>query len=498
MSISDMHRAEIRRLFFGEHWKVGTIANHLGIHDDTVRRTIDTNSFSTPGRPRPSMLDPYIEFVEDTLKQYPKLTATRLHDMLRPRGFQGSAAQLRSRIRKLNLRPKPRSEAFFRLKVFPGEQAQVDWGYFGQIRVGTTMRKLWFFVIVLSWSRAFDVYFSLDQSTPAVLRGHLAGFAHFGGVPRRILYDNMKTVVIERVGDAIRFHPRLLELSGHYLFGAYPCAPRRGNEKGRVERRIKDLRHSFMAGRTFVNLDDLRQQFIRWRNDIAYQRKCPDNLDITVAEALVQERHNLLPMPEHALCCDDVRAAIPRKQPYVIYDTNRYSVPHKLVGEPLTLSVSDTTVRVLHEDAEVARHQRSWDRHQVVEEREHLAALAEYKRKARALHGRSRLIAEVPAAAPMFDQLALRDEPLGPQTARLLKLLDQYGADELAKAITEAVARDTPRAASVARILDQKRRSSGLPPVLPPTKVPGRPELDDLHIRNHNLEDYDELADDES
>jgi len=493
-----MHRAEIRRLFFGEHWKIGAIANHLGVHHDTVRRAVDTDQFSSAGKPRPSMLDPYIDFVGDTLKQYPKLTATRLHDMLRTRGFQGSAAQVRRRIRQLNLRPKPRSEAFFRLKVFPGEQAQVDWGYFGQIRVGQTTRKLWFFVIVLSWSRAFEVYFSLDQSTPAVLRGHLAGFDHFGGVPRRILYDNMKTVVIERVGDAIRFHPRLLELSGHYLFGAYPCAPRRGNEKGRVERRIKDLRHGFMAGRTFVDLDDLREQFVRWRRDIAYARKCPANPDITVAEALAQERANLLALPEHPLCCDDVRTAVPRKQPYVIYDTNRYSVPHKLVGEALTLSVSDTTVRVLHEDSEVARHQRSWDRHQVIEDHKHLTALADYKRKARALHGRSRLIAEVPAAEPMFAQLALRDEPLGPQTARLLKLLDQYGADDLAKAITEAVARNTPRAASVARILDQQRRRSGQPPAIESMKALARPELDDIRIHNHNLEDYDELTDGQS
>jgi len=498
MTISDMHRAEIKRLFFGEHWKIGTIANHLGIHGDTVRRVIDTNRFSTPGKPRPSMLDPYMDFVRETLKQYPKLTATRLHDMLQPRGYRGSAAQLRSRIRKLNLRPKPRSEAFFRLKTFPGEQAQVDWGYFGQIRVGTAVRKLWFFVIVLSWSRAFDVYFSLDQSAPAVLRGHLAGFDHFGGVPRRILYDNMKTVVIERVGDAIRFHPRLLELSGHYLFGAYPCAPRRGNEKGRVERRIKDLRHGFMAGRTFVDLDDLRAQFVRWRDDVAYQRKCPADPDLTVAEAMSKERDSLLALPEHPLSCDDIRAVVARKQPYVIYDTNRYSVPHKLVGEMLTVLVSDLTVRVVHDDVEVARHARSWDRHQDIEQPEHLAALAEYKRKAAALHGRSRLVAEVPAAQPMFEQLALRDEPLGPQTGRLLRLLDQYGAEELGKAITEAVARDTPRAASVARILDQKRRSAGQPPAIGLGRVSSRPGINDLRIQNHNLEDYDELANNES
>lgn len=494
MSISDWHRAEIRRLFFGEHWRIGTIANHLGLHRDTVGDVVDVNSFTRPGRPRPSALDPYVEFMRETLQQYPKLTGTRLTDMLRARGYTGSAVQVRRRIRRDGLRPRPRSEAFFIRKLLPGEEAQVDWGYFGQIRVGRAVRKLWLLVIVLSWSRAFEVYFSLDQTVSAVLRGHLAAFSHFGGQARRCLYDNMKTVVIERVGDAVRFHPRLLELSGHYLFAPYPCAPGRGNEKGRVENKIKYLRSSFMAARQFVDLDDLRAQFIDWRREVAYRRKCPADPNLTVAEALEHERKYLLPLPEHPLDCDHVSTTVARKQPYVRHDTNRYSVPHELVGEPLTLSISDTTVRVLHNGKEVARHRRCWDRHQLIERPEHLAGLAATKRKARALQGRSRLLAEVPAAEPMLHELALRDEPMAPQTTRLLQLLDTHGADALADAITEAVARGTPRAASVARLLDQRRRAAGRPPAIGPLRLTDHP---DLHhrIRNHDLGDYDDLAD---
>ena len=493
MSISDWHRAEIRRLFFGEHWKVAAIAAHLGLHDDTIKRVINIDSFSPPGRPRPSALDPYVEFIRDTLLQYPKLTATRLHAMLVLRGSKVSAIQVRRRIIKDRLRPKPRSEAFFHLKTLPGEQAQVDWGYFGQIRVGKALRKLWFFVIVLSWSRAFNVYFSLDQTAAAVLRGHVKGFRYFGGASRNVLYDNMKTVVIERVGDAIRFHPRLLELSGHYLFAPYPCAPRRGNEKGRVEIRIKDLRRSFFAARQFVDLPDLERQFIQWRDEVAYQRPCPEDRELTVGQALEKERPSLLPLPQHDIDCDDVRATVARKQPYVVYDTNRYSIPHGLVGEPLTLSVGEKTVRVLDKDREVARHSRCWDRHQWLDQPEHLAKLADYKRKARALHGRSRLLAAVPTAAPMFEELALRDEPLGPQTSQLLELLDRYGAEALGPAIEEAVTRGTPRAASVARLLDQQRRAAGNPPTAGPIRFEHRPDLEQLQTDNHNLEDYDDL-----
>ena len=111
MSITDWHKAEIRRLFFGEHWKIGAIASLLGLHDDSVRRVVDTDSFRRTGTPRASALDPYVPFMQDTLQAYPRLTATRLHEMLRARGCTVSAIQVRRRIRKDRLRPKPRSDA---------------------------------------------------------------------------------------------------------------------------------------------------------------------------------------------------------------------------------------------------------------------------------------------------------------------------------------------------------------------------------------------------
>jgi transposase len=494
MAIGPQLTAEIRRLFFGEHHKVGEIARLLGVSDDAVRRAVDTERFVRPGRVRPSELDPYLEFCRQTLQRYPKLKVSRLHDMLRQRGYRGSVVQLRRRVRQCELRPRPQREAFFALRTLPGEQAQVDWGYFGQIRVGSTLRKLWLFVVVLSWSRAVHVSMFLDQSVGSVLRGHLEAFAYFGGVPRQILYDNMKTVVVERVGDAIRFHDRLLELSGHYLFAAVPCAPGRGNEKGRVEARIKDLRHSFMAGRQFVDLDDLRRQFEQWRQDVQQQRRCPEQQELTVGEALVHERKRLQPLPENALGCDDTRPTTVGKQPYVILDTNHYSVPHELVGEQVLVVSSERHVRVLHDGVEVAQHSRSYDRHQHVDLPEHLAALAEHKRKARSLHGRSLLLAQLPQAEALLMALAERNEPLGPQTTKLLELVQIYGTEAVADAVAEALNRGTPRAASVAWLLQQRERAAGNPPAIGPLRLSRRPELQQMRVTNHKLEDYDDLT----
>lgn len=493
--ISEEQRGQIRRLFYAEHWRVGTIATQLGLHPDTVARAIGTERFNGTSKraSRQSLVDPYLDFIKETLEQYPTLTGTRIHEMLVDRGFTGSVVQLRRRIRDLDLRPKPKAEAFFKLKTLPGEQGQVDWGYYGPVRVGNTERKLWFFVMVLSWSRAHHVVFSFEQNAAAVARAHVACFEALGGVPRTILYDNMKTVVLDRVGDAICFHPRFLELASHYLFSAYPCNPRRGNEKGRVESRIKDLRQSFFAGRRFANRKDMREQWEAWRDKVAYQRRCPAEPTITVSEALENERPRLLPLPEHRFETDDVRATTVPKQPYVRYDANQYSVPHSLVGEAVTLAVNDTTVRVLHKQQEVARHRRSWARDDVVEDQAHLDGLAASKARARPLLGRQRLLVELPEAEPLFQALALRQEPLGPQTVALKQLLSRYDRDQVANAIAVALERGTPRAASVAHLLEQEERAQRRTPAAP-IRVSERDDIQNLSISHHDLADYDDYS----
>jgi len=231
--ISPELRAEIRRLFYAEHWKAGTIAQSLGVHADAVRLAIEVERLgSRTARVRPSRLDPYLPFIRETLERYSRLRATRLYEMLRGRGYDGSVVGLRRLVAKI--RPTRPEAAYLRLSVLPGEQAQADWGCFGTIGTGKSKRPLSCFVMVLSWSRAIHALFTLDQTLESFLRGHLEAFGFFKGVPRTVLYDNLKSAVLERRGDAIRFHPRLLELCGHYHYAPRPCAPARGNEKGQA------------------------------------------------------------------------------------------------------------------------------------------------------------------------------------------------------------------------------------------------------------------------
>jgi hypothetical protein len=287
--------------------------------------------------------------------------------------------------------------------------------------------------------------------------------------------------------------PRLLELAGHCHFSPRPCRPGRGNEKGRVERRIRDLRTSFFAGRRFTDLDDLRRQFLRWQAEIAYARPCPADAELTVEQAWQREQPLLLPLPEHDIDTDDVRPTVARKQPYVIYDTNRYSIPHDRVGTPLTIAASDQQIRVLQGSEVVAVHPRCWDRRQVIEQPAHLERLLQAKRTGRAAAGRSRLLDVVPEAEALYVELVTRGEPLGPNTAHLLRLLDRHGPQALREAVAEALRRGTPRAASVEHVLGLLERSRGQRPTLP-LHLTQRPDLSNLKTRNHRLEDYDAIG----
>jgi len=492
MTIDEDLRAKIRRLHYAEHWPVGTIAAQLDVHHDTVRRAVGLLTLDG-ARTRPSKLDRYVSFIEATLEQYPRLRATRIAEMLRVRGYVGSDVQVRRVVRQL--RPASTQEAFLRVSTLPGEQAQVDWGSFGTLQVGHAKRALSCFVIVLGYSRRLWARFFLEQQLDSFIRGHAEAFAAFGGAPRVVLYDNLKSVVIERSGDHVRFHPRVLELAGQYHFEPRPCAPYRANEKGKVERAIRYLRESFFAARRFTDVDDLNAQLWRWLADVADQRTCPgDPARRSVRECFAEEQPLLVPLPEHAETWSTPREVIARKTPYVRFDLNLYSVPPELLGQRLTLLASPDEVRITRGSTVVARHRRSWDRGQVLEDHAHLAALTTIKRRARESRGRDRVRARCPSADAFIASLAKRGSALGADVVRLGALLDQHGAEALERALVQALAQKARSAATVAFLLEQDRRARGRPEVLE-TTLPKSVLALDVDVEPHDLAHYDRLLD---
>lgn len=490
MTITSELEARILRLYHVERWRCGTIARQLHVHPDTVRRVLAQAGLPRHGPQRPSLIDPFLPFVLQTLEKFPSLTASRLHAMVRERGYTGSPSQFRHQV-ALH-RPRPPSEAFLRLRTLPGEQSQVDWAHMGHVQIGRARRPLMAFVMVLSYSRAIYLRFFLDARMANFLRGHVGAFEAWGGLPRVLLYDNLKSAVLERQGDAIRFHPTLLALAAHYRFEPRPVAPARGNEKGRVERAIRYVRDAFFAARRFGDLDDLNTQADHWCRHQALLRPCPEDGAISVGAALAAEQPRLLALPDTPFPTEDQLAVTAGKTPYVRFDLNDYSIPHSHVRRQLEVRATLDRVRVLDGATVIASHVRSYDRGAVLEQDEHIATLVAHKREARQHRAVSSLTRAVPLCQELLVQAAQRGDAIGAISTTLLDLLAHYGAAELTAAVGEALAAGVPHPNAVRLALERRRAARGSPPPVA-LILPEHVRRRDAPVLPHRLDSYDQL-----
>ncbi|KYF94651.1 hypothetical protein BE20_05960 [Sorangium cellulosum] len=426
--IAKEKEAEVLRLYHGEKWPVGTIAGQLGLHHTTVQRVLGQAGVD------PKVVAPrFVPFIIEQLVKYPLLRSSRLFVMLK---------EVICR-----LRPKKPAEAFQRLRTLPGEQAQVD-----------------------CYSRRIFLRFFPGASMPFFVRGHVEAFADFGGVPRVLLYDNLKSAVVERHGDAIRFHPTLLDLSAHYRFEPRPVAVR-------VERAIRYVREAFFEARTYADLGDLNRQATEWT------RQAFDD------ERSVLLRHPDIPFPAHERVEVEVG-----KTPYARFDLNDYSVPHDRTRRTLVVLADLDQVRIADGTEIVATHVRSWDRGQQLEQPEHIQRLVDEKRRAREHRGLDRLARAARSSQAFLRIVAERGDNIGSAIARLLQLLDAVGAAELEEALVEVLERDTIHVGAVRQVLDRRRSERCLPP---PVSIPvTRGQHAALVVTPHSLATYDALKKD--
>lgn len=491
MTIDTEREAKILRYFHAEKWRVGTIAAQLHIHHSVVTRVLlQAGVTKSSLLKRKSKLDSFMDFIQQTLKKFPRLRASRLYQMIYERGYRGGPDHFRHVIAEN--RPRPMAEAYLRLRTLPGEQCQVDWGHFGHVTIGRARRPVMAFVMVLSYSRKIFLRFYLNQQMTNFLRGHEAAFTAFHGTPRVCLYDNLKSAVLERQGDAIRFNPDLLEFAAHYRFEPRPVAVARGNEKGRVERAIRFIRDNFFAARTWKDIDDLNRQAEEWCDGPAASRPCPENTDQSVREVFLQEKERLLPLPEHPWPTDERCDVSVGKTPYARFDLNDYSVPHTHAHRILTLIGKPNRV-VIHDGVNIiAEHTRSYDRGQQIEKEEHIKELVERKRQARLHRGQNRLTRAVKCANDFLCKAADHQYNIGSITAQLMKLLDRYGADELEVAMQEALTAGVPHPNTVRLSLERRREEKNQPPSIP-LIVSNDPRVREQTVRMHSLSSYDQL-----
>lgn len=297
------------------------IGRQVGCSVNTVRRYLEEPEppryrRRRTDRPKLGAFEPYLrERVAAALPE--RLPAAVLAREIRELGYQGSVRQVSRFVR--TLRPVPPVEPVTRFETEPGEQMQVDWIEFRR-RAGDALSA---FVAVLGWSRAAYVEFVTDERIATLLGCHVRAFEYFGGVPRTVLYDNVRTVVLQR--DAYgrgehRYHATFLDFAGHHGFLPRLCQPYRAKTKGKVERFNHFLRYSFYvplmtrlrsSGLT-VDVATANVEVRRWLRETANIRTHAGTRRVP-AEALEQERPALqaLPPPWRG----EIAAARPRREP---------------------------------------------------------------------------------------------------------------------------------------------------------------------------------------
>lgn len=479
--------AEIQRLRRIEKAPIAQISRRLGLDRKTIRRALRTDRLPVIARAAaPSRVAPYASYIAERLAAYPHLPATVLWRELKKQGYPGGLRILQRHLHGLRDKAQP---VFLRIETPPGQQAQCDWAHCGSVRVGNALRKLSAFVMVLGYSRFIYVEFTLSQCLEDFLQCHINAFRAFGGVPSKILYDNLKQVVLARVGSDIRFNPAFMEFAGVFGFQPVPCNVARGNEKGKVENGIYFLRVSFLPGRVLA-WPDVNRDVHAWLADTANLRLHRTTRERPI-DRLEREKPFLLPLPPRPYDAAVTRAVRSSHQALVRFDGNFYSVPHRYAYKTLILKADAQRVRLLFNVEEIVSHPRAYDRGRVVDDPKHYEGILATKRKHfhNILHKR---FAELgPIADTFLAGLIAAELHPARHLQQILGLATIYGADEVLAAIQHAVACNAFGGSYVHNILLQRRAAQGLPE-LPALDIPQRPEWNDIETPDPDLSIYDE------
>jgi transposase len=485
--------ADIRRLFEVEHLTQRQIARRLGIHRYTVKRALGFTD-AAPGRaapvPRPSKLDPYKDYLARRLQEYPELSGFKLLDDIRRQGYAGGYTVLKEFV--AGIRPA-RKEVFLRLETLPGEQAQVDWANCGNIVIGNARRKLSCFVMVLSWSRMIYLEFTLSQTLGDFLSCHVNAFKFFGGIPKKILYDNLKTVVLSRVGRDIRFHNAFLDFAGCHLFEPKPCNVRRANEKGIVENNIRYVRTSLLEGYEIIDFTSLQRDAVAWRDGISNVRIHGTTHERPV-DRFVQEQALLQKLPERPYDTALSKSVQADSQAFIRLDTNRYSVPWALAYKVLILKASAHWVRIFNGQDLVAEHVRSYEKYLTFERPEHRKGLLAKRRGAHAAKLAEAFQALGEPAKQYLHGMLAAELHLPYHITKIMNLVARFGKAEVLGAIERALTFKAFGGPYIQNIIFQCRARRGAPEI-PPLEVASRPEWTDITVDEHHLDIYDAFFD---
>jgi transposase len=460
------------------------IARELGLDERTVQRRLDAKQFlPRKSVQRPSKLDTFKDTVVKMVESYP-YSAIQIYQRLREDGFAGGYTAVKKFVRKV--RPK-REKAYLKLAFAPGECAQVDWGSYGSVRVGETMRRLSFFVMVLCYSRQIYVEFTVSQTMEHFLACHQNAFIAFGGVPARIMVDNLKSAVLKHAtGEAPVYNPRYLDFARHQGFSVTACGVAKGNEKGRVENGVGYVKKNFLAGAELADFAAINPAASIWLDTIANVRIHGETRKIP-AEMLLSELPHLQPLPLHPYDIGNVSCVRASSQFRVALDSNRYSVPARFAGHPLTMKAYPDRLCFYHEEKLIARHSRSYERNRDFEDPDHPKELVAQRKKARDQHLFQRFLSLSHCSLDYYQELDKRHLNSGHHVRKIVALAEIHGEDAVACAIADAMKLHAIGSDYIANILESRARKLPEPGALHLTR---RTDLLELTVEGPDLSIY--------
>ena len=464
----------IRSLHQEEKLRVGQIATQLQLDQKTVRHWLRHDYHQAPRPNRTSRLDPYKPRIKAWLEAH-DLSAQQILQRLREEGLQIGYTVVREYVRRV--RPKP-VKAFLSLHFCPGECLQVDWGSWGFIPIGSTRRRLSFFVAVLCYSRMLYVEFTLGQSQEHFLSCHENAFRFFWGVPESVMVDNCKTAVLSHpLGQPAQFNPRYLDFASHHDFKIRACGVRRANEKGRVENAVKFVQGNFLRGLELPPWAALNPATRHWLETIANVR-LHGHTHQTPLALFESEKTKLKPLSALPYDVATVRSLPVNSRFRVIFETNRYSVPAHLAGATLVVKTYPERLLFCYQDQCVAEHPRSYDRHQDFEHPDHAQPLLAQRHKAREQQRVQRFLNLCPQAPDYYEQLQQRRLNARHHVQKILALVEIYGTDRVTRALQDAHQYQAYSCEYVANLLEQRQRPLPEPGALHLTRASDLLELD--------------------
>lgn len=465
---------------------VAQTARALGLHPRTVAKWATLEQFRPRvSRPRASLLDPFKGQIVRWLDTHP-YSAQQIFQRLREAGFAGGVTIVKDYVRRI--RPRPR-EAYLTLTFEPGECAQVDWGSFGTIAVGTTRRRLSFFLMVLCYSRLMYLEFTVSQTMEFFLGCHEHAFTAFGGCPSRVMVDNLRSAVLQRLaGVGPVFNPKYLDFARHHGFEITACTPGRGNEKGRVENGIGYVKKNLLAGLELPEFAALQPAAQLWVDSVANMRVHSATHERPI-DRFTQERPKLRPLAAAGFDLGRVLNVRASRQFRVPFDANSYSVPARYAGERLLLKAYPDRVCLYHRDQLVARHPRSFDRHQDIEDPEHARELLAQRKSAREQRLLTQLLALSPRAPAYYAGLEAKRANPRVHARKILALAEMHGVEAVARALEDALELQAFSAEYIAHMLAARRRIGEEPAALQLTR---RQDLLELELPAPDLSIYED------